>query len=457
MSGLIGALNAGRTSLSTNQKVIEITGNNIANVNTEGYSRQKAKLTAYPAVNIDDFFIANGVKVADVEREFDFFTTRQIQDKSASLGEESGKSSPLAELERIFNVSENNLATEIDRFFDSWQELSSNPSSQVERDIVIQRGELLAAEFVGIRDELDAIYSNINQDLASKVGDINSKLQEIADLNKFISTVEITGNIANTHRDRRDLLMEELSFSMGITYYEGDTGMINVSLPGGMPLVQNGNAMEFKYEEIGNQLNFYIQSGDSRLNLASDHLGGELKGMITVRDDIISGLISDLDALAYSLVTNVNTQHQAGVGLDGVGGRNFFNTMASQDGASLNISVAIQDGNQLAAGASAAPGDNINALLIAGLGEEKLLNGGTFVDGYANITATVGIEASQNRLSLQGAEDALVQMRNIRDNKVGVSLEDEMINLIQFQRGFQASAKLLSTVDEMLVSLINVK
>ncbi len=147
MGGLLTALNAGKTSLTTNQKSIEIVGNNIANVNTEGYSRQRAELEQIPAVNFGDFFVGQGVTVSNVKRDYNVFISRQLQEKSIAFGEESGRSTPLTELERIFSISDESIASEMDRFFDSWQQLTTNPSGQVERDMVLQRGKLLGDAF----------------------------------------------------------------------------------------------------------------------------------------------------------------------------------------------------------------------------------------------------------------------------------------------------------------------
>ncbi|OQY18233.1 MAG: flagellar hook-associated protein FlgK, partial [Desulfobacteraceae bacterium 4572_35.1] len=127
MMGLAAALNTGKTSLFTNQKSIEIAGNNIANVNTAGYSRQKAVLSDFPSLKFGSFFVGQGVKITDITREYDVFVSEQLLDKNQLLGSEDAKATPLAELERIFSIGEDNLATEIDRFFDSWQELSANP------------------------------------------------------------------------------------------------------------------------------------------------------------------------------------------------------------------------------------------------------------------------------------------------------------------------------------------
>lgn len=565
--GLAAALNTGKTSLFTNQKSIEIAGNNIANVNTEGYSRQKAVLSDFPSLQFGSFFVGQGVKISDIEREFDVFVNEQLLDKSQTLGIEDAKSTPLAELERVFSVGEDNLATEIDRFFDAWQELSANPSGQVERDIVIQRGELLASSFNTVARDLDSVRSNINETVLSEIDAVNLKLNQIADLNTRIQTIEANGQSANSFRDQRDVLLQELTYTLGIQSFEEPTGAVNLQLPGGLPLVQSGTALQLEAISQGDDLKLQLNVGDNAFSIGGKNLGGKFSGLFELRDEFIPSLKDNLDLTAYEMVQNVNALHEQGVGLDGSTGVAFFNnpgnhtsqsypsrdvaafsggdiglevggvdlsfnldpaagpytldqvsnavntavadavtagTIGAGEGVAATVQVAddggyvlsiapqtpndsvrldmsaigggyespsfsmpnlsdliavsLRDTNKLAAGNTSAPGDNTNALSISALKDENAVNGeDTFVSFYGKMAASVGIEAGQNRLSQSGAQDALTQLKNMRDGKSGVSIEEEMISLIKFQRGFEASAKLLSTVDEMMVTVLDIK
>jgi len=464
MTSLLNALNAGKTSLLTNQKSIEIVGNNIANVNTEGYSRQRAELTQIPAVNFGDFFVGQGVTVSDVTRDYSVFINRQLQDKSIEYGEETGKSDSLTELERIFNVSEDNLSTQINDFFDSWQELTANPSGQVERDMVMQRGQLLGDAFKGITDDLDTVTSNMNTEITGEVSSLNEKISEIAKLNDRINLVEISGQTANAARDQRDLIVKDLSTTLGVQTYTDNRGMLCVQLPGGMPLVQGNKASTIKTVTVGSNVNLQLDASGVAMDVSLDNLGGKMKGMFEMRDVFIAGLRSDLNTLATDLTDAVNTEHAAGYGSDGVKGRNFFQdmaTLAPGEVASRHVTVTLTDASQVAAAGnlSAAAGDNENALRIAQLEVTHKVGttSDTFDNFFSQMVAAVGIEASRNDLALSGAKDATVQLQNLRDGYSGVSLEEEMIDLIQYQRGFESSAKFLHTVDEMLNSLIQLK
>jgi len=465
MTSLLNALNAGKTSLLTNQKSIEIVGNNIANVNTTGYSRQRAELMEIPAVNFGNFFIGQGVTVSNVSRDYSLFISRQLQDKSIEYGEEMGKSNSLAELERIFNVGKDNLAGQINDFFDAWQELTANPSGQVERDVVMQRGQLLGDAFANITNELDTVTQNMNTEIVAEVETLNEKIAELARLNDRINLVEISGQTANSARDQRDLLIKDLSETLGVKTYTDNRGMLNVQLPGGMPLVQGNIASTITTVTSGNNVNLQLQVAGSTLDIPLENLGGKMKGMFEIRDVFIGGLRDDLNTLARDLTDAVNTEHRAGYGSDGVNNRDFFLDMATltipPDVPSRNVRMVLTDASQVAAAgnATAAPGDNEAALRIAALEvtHKVGITNDTFDNFFSKMVATVGIEAARNKLALSGAKDATIQLQNLRDGYSGVSLEEEMIDLIQYQRGFESSAKFLATVDEMMTALLQLK
>lgn len=459
MSGLIAALNAGKTSLEVNQKTMEVIGNNVSNMNTQGYSKQTTELTPYPSLSFGDYFIGQGVKVSDVLRAHDDFVTNQLQDKSVSLGLANGQTDALSQLEGVFNISDNNIATNIDKFFDAWQQLSTDPSDLTLRDSVIQQGNLLATAFNNAANDLDTITGNINTTLTSDISDLNTKISQIADLNAQIYTIEVHGQTANSARDQRDLLAQQLAQSLGATTYTDNRGMLAVQLPGGLPLVQGTTAMSLQADTSGSNVTIQLVAAGTVRDLDINTLGGKFQGLLTVRDQTIPNARDDLDTLAYEISTQVNFQHAAGTGLDGSTLNNFFNDPGgSSVDAARNMTVTLTDANQVAAGTTSAPGDNQNALVIGDLGTTYLIGGSYNFDSYySTISARVGLISSQNSLLVSGSEDAVNQLQNLRDSISGVSLEEEMINMIKYQRGFQSSAKYLSTVDDMLNTLISFK
>jgi len=481
MAGLLNALNSAKTSLEVNQKSIEIIGNNISNLNTEGYSRQSAEFATYPAMNFGDFFIGQGVKITDVSRDHDVFIDQQIKQKVIDFGFQDSLTRPLSELERVFNVTEDNLSTDIDNFFDSLQELSANPSDLVQRNNVILQGDVLATTFNNTVTELNAIKININDTVISKLDTVNSQISEIAELNDRIYSIEIHGQTANSARDQRYMVAKSLAQTTGAVTYEDSKGMLSVALPNGLPLVQGNMAMSISAETIGTQMNLQLHAGGVVRDINLTNMGGEFEALFGIRDNFIPELNADLDKLAYELSTQVNLRHQAGGALDSSTGNLFFNQppgyVASPPGppptateyldAARGMKVVITDATKIAAGVApapgpppgtVAPGDNRNALILSNIADTYLIDGADdFNSLFGKMAAKVGIESKQNLLSLKGARDAVDQLENFRDGLVGVSLEEEMINLIQFQRGFESSAKFLSTIDEMMTTVLNIK
>jgi len=548
------ALHAGLSGVLTHQKQVEVTGNNIANVNTPGYSRQTLSVSPGKALNINGLLLGQGVDAETVNREYDKFVSGQLVEQGDMLGHEEAKSSPLAEIERIMGIGEDSLASEIEGFFGAWHDLSANPGGSVERDQVIYKGENLLNSFSQLESGLVDVRRNINDSLNAEVNGINLKLQKVAELNASIKDKQSLGHVANRDLDERDVVIKELSEILGMQTFETGQGQVGLQLPGGVPLVQGNRAMEFEGYYEGGNLQVQIRSGDVVLETDRTNFGGKFRGLMELRDQFIPELEQDLDDLRHGIVTNVNAQHEAGYDLDGNTGRSFFTRPASaqsetgfadpvalaldtgdieingstitidaqnnslygirdaindsdagviasvvHDGTdhhldltpktrgadvesdfsqisdfidedtdgdffdaagSEQISVAIDSTDQVAAAGfpEGAPGDNVNAMAIHELNSSKLINGDqTFVDAYGRIAATVGTETRRNTMAREGAADTMDQLENLRESMVGVSLEQEMINLTLFQRGFEASSRFVQTIDEMMGTLIGLK
>ena len=442
--------------MQTNQKAIEVTGLNIVNVDTPGYSRQTPYLAPYPALNTGEFFVGRGVTVDSILRSHDVFLAGQINDKSADLGIESSMSSPLAEIERVLGIGEGSLADSFDQFFDSIRQLSTNPGGEVERQLVLQQGTLISDAFSSVIGELQSAQNNINATLNSKIDGVNAVTTEIADLNTRISAIEQSGQTANSDRDRRDFLLKQLSQSIGAVSYETSTGSVSVTLANGMPLVEADKVTTIEGYTVGTDVQLRLNFGSTDIDIGLNSLGGEFRGLYDIRDVLMPDLTNRLDQLAYSFATAVNTEHAAGTGLDGSTGLDFF-TPVVLAGAASSLTLSLTDTDQIAAGSNSAPGNNENIINLLNLEQAQTIGGDTFVSYYGKITATIGVEAARNKTALTGLEDSLVQLENLRDGIDGVSLEEEMINLLKYQNAFEASAKFLATVDEMMQTMLSLK
>ncbi len=467
MAGILGALNAGKTALQANQVGLEVTGNNVANVNTPGYSRQQIVYSNVPTFSQKGFFIGQGVRVSAVQREHDQFLENQLITRTAEYGFEKAQGNTLSELERIFSIDDDNLSADIGSFFESVQKLANNPGDRVMRSTVLHKGQNLCTRFNHTADELNSLQDNLSKSITAKIEGINSNLKKIAELNGRIQTIEVTGQSANAQRDKQEALIREIARETGAGIVSSKKGMLSLHLPGGLPLVQGTSAAKLGYRSAGSSLTLAIDmEGDVR-KLAIAGIGGEIRGLLNLREEMIPEVRDSLDRLAYDITQTFNTQHALGVDLQGDTGGNFFTappntgqlahpSRPEYHDTARTMSVAITDGNRIAAGNTSAPGDNENALALADIYDKKI-GEVTFATQYGKIASTIGVAKNRNEISVNGAEAAMVQLQNLRDSASAVSLDEEMVNLIQFQRSFQSSAKFLSTVDEMMETLINLR
>jgi flagellar hook-associated protein 1 FlgK len=561
MSGLFNSLHIGQSSIFANQKNMSVLGNNVANANTEGYSRQEVQMEAWPTIQRGDLSFGQGVKVGDIARAHDRFITDRLRDTSEEYGQAEGKATPLTELERIIGIDENSLAGSIDDFFDAWQELTVNPKGEAERTLVLRQGEALATRFRQTENSLSGLEDSIDSRLETELKNVNDKLQQIADLNQRITQATSTGHNPNTALDDRDRLLQELSQELGSKVYINDKGAASVYLPNGPTLVQDNQAYQILAgKQATDGLQFTLKSGKTETSLPSRSFGGEFKGYIDVRDKILPEVKAGLDQLQHDLIIQVNAKHSAGVNLEGETGLNFFQPVSSYqsdgfaldddgfadadnlqltvDGTPTDVEIAatdtledirdkindqvdgvlasvVQDENddtyrlkvvpaekdatvevntenlnstsnnlvdsgnvfatvdghaalqvsldepeEISAGRSDAPGDNQTALEIAELRDAQVAGSSknaTFVDAYGKISSDVGVEVKQNEFDRESLRDTLNQLENRRDEVAGVSIDESMIDLQRYQRAFQASAQFVTTVDEMLQTLLSIK
>lgn len=461
MGNLISSLYTGASGLFTSQTAVQVTGNNIANVNTKGYSRQTAAISSSTPLEQGGLLYGTGSAVDTIDRAADAFITKQLIAQSAAYGEYAAASSPLTDIEQILDISDTSLSGDIDSFFDSWEELSTNPSGTTERQQVIQEAEDLTAHFQQIDQQLAEVVDGINTTIESTIPSLNDQLQQIAGLNNTIMQTETAGGDANTLRDQRDLLLQEVSETCGTTTYNDDNGMVCLQLRNGLPLVTGNVASTFSIAQIDGLAQISLASGQSDFTLDSEDFDGELKGLLAVRDVTLPAIQDDIDRLAYAIATAVNSLHTTGIDKNGDAGTELFTLDPPTDpladpweGAAASIAVGFDDPTLIAAATTSATGDNTLTLSIAALRETTSINGATYSEEYARISANAGLAVSSNEQKLSASSELLDETSAQRDSIAGVSTDEEMVLLIQYQAGYEAASNYLSIVKEMLDTLL---
>lgn len=464
-----GLLNIGRSSLQVNQAALQVTGHNIANVNTPGYSRQRLVAETTSPFMTSAGAIGTGVRAQEISRVYDRFLAFQVKGERESYGTLSSEKETISRVEEIFNeVSGSGLKDKLAAFFNSLKDLSNNAGGYAERGQVLSNADLLAYTIKSKAADLSSLRTSIDDDVKSSISVVNRLASQIADLNGKIADQELSGASANDLRDKRDGLMADLSGLINYSSVEDNSGQVTIFVGKGNPLVDGirYNALSAVANAANSNLSdVYISGGSGSTNITSDINSGKLKGLLNVRDTVITGYQTRLNTLTANLASEVNTQHALGYGLDGSTALPFFSATVGNEAAT--ISVAITDTNKIAA-AGTAPvppattpysADNGNALLLAGIQDKSIAAlGNTNLDSYFNaMISDIGARSQSASKSYDFQKFTKEQLETRIESVSGVSMDEEASNLIKFQRAYQASAKLITTADELLQTILDLK
>jgi flagellar hook-associated protein 1 FlgK len=461
MSNIYGILNLAGNALMTHQQAINVTGNNIANVNTPGYSRQRVLLANNVVQNLAFGVIGSGVTSLGVERIYDRFVGIQINSESENLGRWEAEKQSLEGVEAVFNETAGyGLSQAMSEFWNAWQDLSNEPSGATERTILLSKAESLVQSFSQKYQDLRAAQEGIDANIKGAVDEINQLASQIADLNQKIIETEADGQTANDYRDQRDLALRELSGLIDIATFEDENGAVKVSINNGRTLVE-GNAFRrlLVQDNPSGLSDIYYQALDgSTVDITNSISNGKMKGWLEARDSHIAGYISRLDNLAQRIMEEVNTLHSAGWGLDGSTLNDFF---SGTDITDMQVNIDLVNDSRLIAAASdsaSIPGDASNAIAIANLKSMLTMGTGpdsTFDEFYHSLVSDVGNEVVNAGAYYHHQSDMVAYLDNYRESVSGVSLDEEMVNLVKFQSAYDASAKLISTTNELIQTVLN--
>ena len=454
-----GLLSIGAGALLSQQCAINVTGNNIANVNTPGYSRQRVNMQTTPPLDTPAGLIGLGVQTTTVERVYDRFLGVQVNDESASLGRWEAQRGMLEQVEVAFDENGGyGLNQALSDFWNSWQDLSMNPSGAIERSEVAANSQALADTIRQKYADLEQSQADIDAAVRSGVEDINRLTAEISDLNQKIASTEAGGKVnANDYRDSRDLALKQLSEIIGINSFEDADGRVVVSVGSGRVLVESGNtyALTTAPNADGHADIVWADSTGAPVNISGEISSGKMAGWLQTRDTKIAGYMSSLDDLAQTLSTEVNTLHAGGYGLNGSHGDALFSRSGAADMA-VNPDI-LNDPNRIAAASAAVtvPGDASNAAAIADLRTALTMSGGTFDDAANTLVSQVGHDVQEAKTFQSHQADMLAYLDNYRESVSGVNLDEEMVNLVKYQAAYNAAAKMITMGDDMLNSLMN--
>ena len=314
MSGIGLVLNVAKDALLTQQYAINVTSHNIANVDTEGYSRQTPVITAKQAAPYGGFIFGRGVELTDIVRNTNDFLEKRLQSGQSDLSSVSEQNTYMSVLESMFDEnSGQSLSSQFDEFWSAWNDLANNPSGIAERNSLVENSTVLAESFNNLNSDLNKTSNDINNSIEAGVNSINEILTQIADINEQIVAIESSGN-ANDLRDQRNRLVTELSKYTDINTYEYPDGNLVVSTGKGYPLVSRGDTYPLNFD--GGKVK-WEGSGSSQVDITDTITGGKMGGWLEMRDEVIPEIIANLDELAKTVIWEVNKIHSQGIGLEG--------------------------------------------------------------------------------------------------------------------------------------------
>ena len=451
--GLSATMEIGKNGLNVYRVATEVTSENIANVNTPGYSRQRVILETAPPTTHNGFPLGTGVKISTVERYYDGLLQQQMVNAQTTQGYDTTKSTVLQQIEPTFNeVATDGLGAAITNFFGAWQDLTLNPAGAAERQAVLSRTQILTDNFHAVSTTLNDAIDTQNSSLVPLTDSINATLKSIAELNGQIKITELVSGNANEMRDQRDQLIRDLSKQIGITYTENNDGTTDVKFAdGGAALVTGNTSGTFSLVPNGAISDVYVAPAGGGAAAKVSPVSGQLGATIALRDTVIPGYLAKVDALANTIATQVNTQHKLGFDLAGAAGLDFFSGTTAATIA-LNTTNITGTDKIAASGNALLIGDNSNALAMAQMQGQKLMSAGTATFGsyFNGLVSQVGLDV-QSAKNTVSQDDAFVkQLTTLRESISGVSLDEELTNMVKYQRSYQASAKIITTVTEMM-------
>jgi flagellar hook-associated protein FlgK len=459
-------LNTARTALSAQQRGIDVTGQNIANVNTDGYSRQRADLEAIGGSTIPAFYskspgIGQGVDAETVIRIRDAFLEGRAHQEYSTNARLTAENESIELVEQAFREpGTTGVQSLLSKMWAGWGDVANQPQDLAARSQVLQRLETLVGGLHASQSSLDAQWNQTRENLDVVVADVNAAATSIAELNRAIKRANQSEMPANELTDRRDSLVMKLAESVGATVRQGDFGVVDV-IVGGITLVAGSTPSLLKATgSIAPADTATVPPTDPpRIVTATGgygvQAGGKVAGQLNTLNSIIPTYRNKLDAIAVDLANTLNGAHAAGFDLDGNPGKPLLDSSLGPITAS-SIHVAITDPKQVAA-SSVAPGatgaalDNGNADKI---GQLRLSTTGVDAN-YRQMIVDLGVQGSVTARNLEIQQVVTTQVDNSRDAVAGVNIDEEMTNMMSFQHAYSAASRLVTAVDEMLDQLIN--
>jgi len=458
VSDLFTMLGMAARSLDAQRYGLDVTGQNIANINTPGYTRRSVVYSE--VAPLDPWSPGGGVNVQALVASRAPLVDARLRFEQPASSREQTIADQLSVIETALGQPGSSIDAALAQFYNTYGALSQNPTSTTARQQVISQGQTLSTAFNNLSTSFQSAQRDADNQLRDAIGQVNALAKQVAELNTGIASVGVDN--AQTLLDQQQQALSALSKLADISVTQNSDGTVDLSIGNGSALVVGQNVYDLSAVSAGPQGFAQVMSeGSSTVpnDVTSFVTGGQIGGLIQVRDTLVPQYQTQLDNLAYGVVTDVNNLTQSGFDNNGAAGVNFFGQPAGPTGAAhaMAVNAAVAANTSLVvASATTAPGNNDIARAIAALQDGPISGTSTSpVDAWGNLVYQVGSDA-QTANQVQASHDQVIQqLQNLRSQITGVSIDEEAANLLKFQRSYEANAKFFQVTDQTLDTLMN--
>lgn len=446
MGGLSTSLLIGIQALEATQGALNATSNNIANQNTPGYTREVVQLSSNALTDSGGAISGGGVSMDGLQSIRDELLNLQVQQQTSLQGSADTQSTSLQQIESYFTTNGEDIASALTAFSSSLSQLSATPSNAAVQESVLSSGNSLAKAFNTTAQGLTSAQTTADGQVTQTVSQINTLTSQIAQLNGQLSQATVSGQNGGTIEDQRDELVQQLSALTGVAVTQSSDGE-TITTGNGTPLVIGSQSFSLQTTTGSDGMQHVLDSSGN--DITTDIQTGQLGGAIQIRDQVVPGLMTQLNTLATQFAGAFNAAQAEGYDSNGTAGQNFFTIPSGSTGAAAGISVAITDPSLIAASSDGTSGSNGNVANLSAALTNALPSGQNAAGAYAGMVFQVGNDAANASTQSTAIGQNLLSLTNQQSSVSGVSIDEETTNLIQYQTAYQAAARIVSTIQEL--------
>lgn len=452
MASLSSSLSIAVQALNAADGSIQATNNNIANVNTPGYTREVAVLQEAAPTDENNISTGNGVMLEGYQSVRDELVQSQILQETQAQSAANAAQASMNQIQPVFTTSTQDIGTEMSALFSSVSALSTDPTSSASRQSVLTAGQNLATAFNNASTTLSTQQSSLNTQVSQDVSQINQLSQQIAALNPQIAQLESTGQDGGTAEDEQNELVLQLSALTNVSVTQTDSGE-TITTGSGTALVVGDQSYALQTANGSNGMTQVLDNNGT--NITKTLTGGDLGGTVQMRDTTIPGLEGQLDTLANQFAKKFNAAQAAGTDQNGNAGQNFFTIPSTVAGSAASIAMNITDPALVAASSDGSSGGTGNLATFSAVQTTALPSGETPGDAYSSLVYQVGSLASNASAESTATTASLLQLNNQLSSVSGVSIDEESSNLITYQQAYEAAARVVTTIQALFTITMN--